>query len=79
MLESFRDWILPRMRREYPAATCEITKRALLFEFGENSNSKAATALIPASISSSRWTAAYLAQTPANMGKRGNAPQIGNS
>jgi hypothetical protein len=35
MLESFRDWILPSLRREYPAVTCEITKRALLFEFGE--------------------------------------------
>jgi hypothetical protein len=33
MMESFRDWILPRLRREYPHVTCEITKRALLFEF----------------------------------------------
>lgn len=35
LLESFRDWILPQLLREYPTATCEITKRALLFEFGQ--------------------------------------------
>jgi hypothetical protein len=35
MMESFRDWILPRLRRDYPSVTCEITKRALLFEFHE--------------------------------------------
>jgi hypothetical protein len=35
MMESFRDWILPRLRREYPHVSCEITKRALLFEFHE--------------------------------------------
>jgi hypothetical protein len=33
MLESFRDWILPQLREFYRNATCEITKRALLFEF----------------------------------------------
>jgi len=35
LLESFRDWILPQLRKHYPAVTCEITKRALLFEFHE--------------------------------------------
>jgi hypothetical protein len=35
MMESFRGWILPRLRRQYPQVTCEITKRALLFEFHE--------------------------------------------
>jgi len=35
LLESFRDWILPQLRRHYPNVTCEITKRALLFEFHE--------------------------------------------
>lgn len=35
MMESFRDWILPRLRRDYPQVSCEITKRALLFEFHE--------------------------------------------
>jgi hypothetical protein len=35
MMESFRDWILPRLRHEYPHVSCEITKRALLFEFHE--------------------------------------------
>jgi hypothetical protein len=35
MMESFRDWILPRLRREFPDVSCEITKRALLFEFHE--------------------------------------------
>jgi len=33
MLESFRDWILPQLREFDPSATCEISKRALLFEF----------------------------------------------
>lgn len=33
MLESFRDWILPQLRHDYPDVTGEITKRALLFEF----------------------------------------------
>lgn len=35
LLESFRDWILPRLRAEWPKVTCTITKRALLFEFHE--------------------------------------------
>jgi hypothetical protein len=35
LLESFRDWILPQLRRHYPNVTCEITKRALLFSFHE--------------------------------------------
>jgi hypothetical protein len=35
LLESFRDWILPRLREHYPNVTCEITKRALVFEFHE--------------------------------------------
>jgi hypothetical protein len=35
MMESFRDWILPRLRREYAQVSCGITKRALLFEFHE--------------------------------------------
>ncbi len=35
LLESFRDWILPELRRNYPRVTCEITKRALLFDFHE--------------------------------------------
>ena len=35
LMESFRDWILPRLRRDYPDVTCQITKRALLFEFHE--------------------------------------------
>lgn len=35
LLESFRDWILPQLRRHYANVTCEITKRALLFEFHE--------------------------------------------
>jgi hypothetical protein len=35
LMESFRDWIVPRLRRDYPEVSCEITKRALLFEFDE--------------------------------------------
>lgn len=35
MMESFRDWIIPRLRRQYPRVSCDITKRALLFEFHE--------------------------------------------
>jgi hypothetical protein len=35
MLESFRVWILQQLCVDYPNVTCEITKRALLFEFHE--------------------------------------------
>lgn len=35
LLQEFSDWILPRLRRQYPNVTCEITKRALLFEFND--------------------------------------------
>lgn len=35
LLESFRAWVLPHLRKHYPAVTCKITKRALLFEFYE--------------------------------------------
>ena len=35
LLESFRDWILSQLHDHYPNVTCEITKRALLFEFHE--------------------------------------------
>jgi hypothetical protein len=33
LLDSFRDWIFSQLRTHYPKVTCEITKRALLFEF----------------------------------------------
>lgn len=35
LLLSFQEWILPRLRADYSRVTCEITKRALLFEFHE--------------------------------------------
>jgi hypothetical protein len=35
LLDSFRGWILPLLRQHCPNVTCEITKRALQFEFHE--------------------------------------------
>lgn len=35
LLLGFQEWILPRLRADCPHVICEITKRALLFEFHE--------------------------------------------